>query len=344
MGHAIAFLTDAGEQIGLGHLRRCMTLGAALQEKGCEVRFIVPRAPLVQMLLRQNGFSESVPIDFESSTLLKETRAILTQFAAEFLIIDSYRIRNVHSGSVPARVGVLDDLADRWLPVDLVINSGVSASDLNHQVPSHTRLLLGAEYVLLRKEFRQNLERIVRAGVRSVLIPVGGMDPHGLTPRLLDWALRFYGDIDITVLVGPFFSAETCRQLKDIALSRPNIQLDSEAAHVRELMLSSDVAISGGGQTTYELAATGTPAVGIMLADNQRSNLRGLAAAGTLLWAGSADDDDLHVKVDDCLGRLNDVACRTALSKAGRGLVDGLGADRAAQAIIELCTDARKDN
>jgi len=41
---------------------------------------------------------------------------------------------------------------------------------------------------------------------------------------------------------------------------------------VAPLMLAADMAVCGGGQTTSELAATGTPAIAIRLAENQTLN------------------------------------------------------------------------
>ncbi len=45
---------------------------------------------------------------------------------------------------------------------------------------------------------------------------------------------------------------------------------------MRDVMLSSDVAISAGGQTLYELARTGTPTVAVSVADNQKKNVEAM--------------------------------------------------------------------
>src|SRR2546428_7754394 len=103
-------------------------------------------------------------------------------------------------------------------------------------------------------------------------------------------------------------------------------------------MLRCDVAVTGGGQTTYELAATGTPAIAIKMADNQTGNVRGLSVRGTLVWVGDADDSDLEGKVTGALKDLaNDKCKRDDMSRAGRALVDGLGTERVARAILEAC-------
>jgi spore coat polysaccharide biosynthesis predicted glycosyltransferase SpsG len=104
---------------------------------------------------------------------------------------------------------------------------------------------------------------------------------------------------------------------------------------VRGLMLGADVALCAGGQTTYELAATGTPAIAVQVAANQAGNLRGLEAAGALVWAGSVEDADLGDRVMAALAALaGDGARRAAMSRAGRALVDGKGIERVAEALL----------
>src|SRR3990170_2242854 len=49
---------------------------------------------------------------------------------------------------------------------------------------------------------------------------------------------------------------------------------------LRRLMLEADLAVTGGGTTLYECLATGTPVVGMCLADNQRPNIEELGGAG----------------------------------------------------------------
>jgi UDP-2,4-diacetamido-2,4,6-trideoxy-beta-L-altropyranose hydrolase len=98
------------------------------------------------------------------------------------------------------------------------------------------------------------------------------------------------------------------------------------------------VAITSGGQTTYELAATGLPACAVRVALNQTGNLEGLRARDAILWVGDVGDADLPTRVDRGLRALvTDARLRQSLSRAGQMTVDGRGASRVADAILELC-------
>jgi UDP-2,4-diacetamido-2,4,6-trideoxy-beta-L-altropyranose hydrolase len=102
-------------------------------------------------------------------------------------------------------------------------------------------------------------------------------------------------------------------------------------------MLAAGLAISGGGQTTFELAATGTPTVAIRLADNQTLTLETLAEAGALIQAGDAGDPALADAVAAAVERLiKDGDRRLEMSERARAAVDGQGAARVAREILAL--------
>ena len=335
---AIAFRTEGGVTGGLGHVRRSVTLAHELRKQGIKVYFVVNHDRAVLDILLGHNF-EAAEVGEDDERNLEETLAKIDQWGVNGLMIDSYRIRDVSPvrGHI-AFTGVIDDLADRLLPVDLVINGAANAGELSYRTSSRTKLLLGPEYALLREEFSREPDRQIRAQVGQMLIMMGGADPCALTPRLMTWTREAMGEAAMDVVVGPFFTEDAVRQIEQRAGSDHSIILHQDPKNLRDLMLRCDVAIAGGGQTTYELAATGTPAAAIKLADNQSGNLRGLSAKNTLEWVGDVQDDDLEGRVIRTLRNLAEHADKRAkMSQAGRALVDGRGAARVAQAVLEAC-------
>src|SRR5207244_11064830 len=108
-------------------------------------------------------------------------------------------------------------------------------------------------------------------------------------------------------VIGVFFSGATRDKIRHLVKEDADAHQYENPPQMRDLMLACDVAITGGGQTTYELAATGTPALAIRLADNQTGNLRGLSAHGAIRWAGDATDD---ARQDNVLKAVRSVAAR----------------------------------
>jgi UDP-2,4-diacetamido-2,4,6-trideoxy-beta-L-altropyranose hydrolase len=325
----IGVRTHGGPRIGLGHGRRCLTLAIALHRLGAPVLFIVEDDASTVALIERHGFEcHCVEVGRAEPNATIE---IVRDRCLKVLIADSYDIDTPYLEAVQPHVETLvtlDDLADRALPVDVVINAAIDASQLPYARLTQARLLLGPQYCLLREEFAREPDRLIQPNVSRILITIGGSDPQHLTARLMDWARQVQPTAQLDVIIGPFFD-----QRLDAADAR--VTLHHDPANMRELMLGCDLAICSGGQTTLELAATGTPALAIQLADNQAHNLTDLNRAGTLHLAGRGDDRDLAERITGGLTALiADPSRRAVMSMQGRALIDGRGAARVAQAIL----------
>lgn len=96
------------------------------------------------------------------------------------------------------------------------------------------------------------------------------------------------------------------------------------------------MAITGGGTTLYELAATGTPTLAFCLAANQVKNIKGMAEAGTLIdigWGNKWKEERLYKEASKLMG---DCILRIKMSKSGQKLVDGKGISMCVQVILSL--------
>ncbi|MFH1492280.1 MAG: hypothetical protein ABIE81_02930, partial [Candidatus Omnitrophota bacterium] len=103
---------------------------------------------------------------------------------------------------------------------------------------------------------------------------------------------------------------------------------------IASLMSRADFCISGGGQTTYELARCGIPTIGISLADNQLSNLKAWAKLGFLEFAGRYNEAGLSKKISQELKGLS-YKKRIRMSQIGQKAVDGQGARRLVKEILK---------
>jgi len=329
----VIFYTAADKCAGYGHFRRCLSLAEALRQLKVASIFLLEGDPAAA--------HEAASIGIEALTIhSKEKSARTTDLIRKrkplAVILDSYTLDPAYLIELKQKdmfVVVIDDLADRKLPVDLVINGSIDAAKLAYHAEKTTRFLLGPQYILLRSEFAEEPKRMIALHVRRVLVTVGGGDPNRLTARLVRWAAGAIYDASFDVVIGPLFDKPDVPSA-DLKLAAA---VHSNPQNIHNIMLDADLALCGGGQTTYELAATGTPAVAVRLADNQTQNLAGLNAAGALVWAGDVHDADLEGKTKRALAALaSDPARRTALSQRGRALVDGQGSPRVARAILDL--------
>lgn len=188
-GHAVrvAFRTDAGSAVGLGHLRRCLALAHALRAVGAESLMLLDGDHRALELAMAAGLEASAVARADDPGATVEWCGRL---GAAALVVDSYGFLPDDLGALVAAgrpVVVFDDTANRKLPVDLVINGGAGAGRLPYRGAPHTRYLLGPRYLALRPEFAEAAPRTIHDHVQRALVTIGGADPGRLTapPRPL---------------------------------------------------------------------------------------------------------------------------------------------------------------
>ena len=109
------------------------------------------------------------------------------------------------------------------------------------------------------------------------------------------------------------------------------VRLLGDPHDIPGLMAWADVAISGAGSTCWELAFMGLPAAVLVLADNQRGIAAGLAEYGTAINLGEAAEATDAQIADALCSLLGDRGLRARMSRKGKGLIDGRGAERVAE-------------
>ena len=332
----VAFRTGGGSEIGLGHVLRCLTLAKALRDRKVDCLFLLDGDQAVFDLVLASGFQLS---RIHPSDDLLETHQQCKSLRIGMVVADSYVLTPSYINGLRDAgfaVTVLDDLGDRDLPAHLVVNGSAGAENIPYESSQKTKFLLGPKYILLRPEFLQVPIRPINDYVEHVMVTVGGSDPHALTGRLMGYIAEALGPVQQDVVVGPLFrDVDAIRAMANEASG--TITLHESAPNMKELMLQADLVLCGGGQTTYELAALGTPAIAIQTAKNQMVNLTGLSIAETLKWCGDVHEENLASKLIDELQSLaGDVALRKSLSRRGPSLVDGGGAVRVTKAVLEL--------
>ncbi len=322
----IAIRTTCGRSIGFGHLRRCLTLAEELQRRGHAPALWITGDETGPRLVAEAGIAAE---HIEKGVAAVELRLQAAQ--PELLVVDDYALSAADIAQLHRRVrlAVVDDLADRALDADLIQNGNANAAELDYHSPPACVRLLGPRYSLLRAEFRARPRRTAPAQLRRVLVMLGGSDARGLTTRVARLCRQLLTEVAVDVVVGPLASLSDELSALDVTIHRAPPDLVT-------LMTNADLAVSAGGQTNYELAACGLPAVSICVADNQRGNLAALASVPTLL--ATFDDDDAGLRAS--LERLaQDRPLRQILSDAGQDLVDGLGAVRVAEALERKDSD-----
>ncbi|TCO71633.1 UDP-2,4-diacetamido-2,4,6-trideoxy-beta-L-altropyranose hydrolase [Rhodovulum euryhalinum] len=337
---------DGGQLIGGGHLMRCLTLAGAAAARGHQVLFAAARSDLNQRIAAA-GFPlvelaplphtpESAPPHAPWLSLPWDEDArlcadLVAAHGVDWVILDHYgldsrwseRVRKARPG---LRLLVLDDLDDRPLGADLLLDAGrFGGPPRRHPVPG---TLTGPAFALLRPEFAaRRAEALARRGgeVRRVLILPGLMDAAGLAPLALD-ALAGSG-LEAEVVMGA--TAQSLAEVRRRVAGRAGRSLTLDATDMADRMLRADLCIGAGGGTAWERCCLGLPTVAVAVAENQVAWIDALAARGAVEPLSLAE-----ARAGGLRGALEATIARApAMARAAAALCDGQGAARVLDAI-----------
>jgi UDP-2,4-diacetamido-2,4,6-trideoxy-beta-L-altropyranose hydrolase len=331
----LLFRTDGSATMGTGHVMRCIALAQAVQDTGGQAAFAVAestsgiQARLAEECCEALVISGAAGSKDDSS----QTIAFAREKRADWIVVDGYQFGGDYQRGLKAagcKVLFLDDYghADHYF-ADLVLNQNVQANEGMYAVREpYTRLLLGPDYCLLRREFAswRGWKREIAPVGHKVLVTMGGSDPENCTAMVIE-ALRPLLNIETTVVVGgsnPHF--DSLRRL--ISQCSGRTRLLRSVANMPELMAWADVAVSGAGSTCWEMCLLRLPMVLIDLADNQKpiaGALEGIDAAIHLGAAANVSADEVAKRIGSLLASPKD---RAVLSERCGQLVDGRGTER----------------
>ena len=328
---------------------RCLEIAKAYRETVGSVQFLVADADS-KSFIESMGFS-CYQMDSKWNALedeiskLKECRE---KCLVECLLIDSYYVTKEYVNawkSLGVKVAYLDDLCKESYNVDMLFNGAIWATDQMYErlYEDSTQKYMGCKYLPIRKEFALLPEKQIKQTADTVLVLSGGTDPYHF---LLDFVENMPEDMargsEYYLVCGIF--NDDYEKILEYCKDKPNIHVLKNVNNLYEYMLFSDVAVSAGGMTLYELCACGTCTITYLLADNQQGNIEGFAKEGLFETIGDIrekiDFERLFTKIDALMA---DYDLRNEISKKIRNLVDGKGAYRIADKLKCMILGEKND-
>src|SRR2546427_1351793 len=181
---------DANVEIGTGHVMRCLALAQAWQDRGGDVVFAMAEAsPGIDERLRleqaQISRLDAMPGSADDAA---QTASLARELQADWAVVDGYHFDSAYQRSLKGeglKLMVIDDYGHAGhYSADVVVNQNISAKEsLYTSRERYTRLCLGLDYVLLRREFKEwrEWEREIAPLAKQIVVAMGGGDPQNLT-------------------------------------------------------------------------------------------------------------------------------------------------------------------
>ncbi len=336
--------------IGAGHLARVTALLAAWTELGGRAQLVGSGAMgAAAERLTAAGIDLIDASPGALDVLIAHARAA----SADALVIDDYAVtpNDIDALRIVAPVLALDDEARHAQRAELVLNQNVGFDEARYRrAPGEsapwTRLLVGAPYIVLRRELRAELRSTLRD---ALLLSFGGSDPARLTRPITEafiaararraarsGARLLVDDPIADVLCGAGVERADVAALRALERDGAPIRVHEDVRDVVPLFTRARVAIVAAGSTVWELARCGVPCVCLSVATNQRVVGEGIARAEAGLDAGDVADTTPAALVAAAFALHDDPLRLAAMSRAARALVDGRGVLRVIDALADV--------
>ena len=313
---------DGSKLIGFGHAVRCLALVQAWTDSGGRATVVTAELPdaVRSSLLSEQAAVLDLP---RPDAVTPSFRHALEQ--ADWTVFDSYTISSeIRSLAIDhgSRSLVIDDFGSSPKPIatNILLDQNIGVTADYYEDDLVDRFLLGTSYTLLRRIFRQGNvpERTVASRRMNILVATGGTIRPDITEVLQNLIVELEQLGHQVTIAGSSFGESTL----------PFDEFPSA-------LLETDLAVTASGTTTWELLWAGIPVVAIPIANNQEpiaAHLAGIGAAVTLDPKTPNFETELLTTVKEVT--VNE-ELQASLSDKGRDLIDGQGAERVAQIMLE---------
>lgn len=306
--------------MGMGHLFRMINLYGVLRQSGAKATMVLlGKHPPASEWLSRAGIPFEVVAN--PNTAQPNWEAALTlRYGAKIWVNDRLQTDIGHAIRVKElglRLVTFDDLGSGAALADIHV---AALAGIREETPHGVKVLTGLKYLMLSPEIARF--RRQRTECNSWVVSLGGSDTHGVTIRIAQWLSA--RQQPATLILGPGFNHDEMLS----GISGSNITVKSSVPSLAAEFAKHDLAITGGGLTAFEAAATGLPTVTVANEAWEVAHCLYLQAAGCTVFAGPYENINLSL-----LERPLDIA---KMSKAALITVDVDGIDRVHYELMSL--------
>ena len=321
MNKNLFIFTEAGEDIGFGHIMRCQALSAQFENNGTDVTIYLYTKGDINLQESKIKVANWLQASFfeKDGAFFNDSTALVDSYLAEASVYKKIK-------SVFSKVIVIDDYNRIVYPnSDILINPGIWGNKLDYSNQT-ARIEVGSQFIILRNDFiKYRNQYTVRKDIKSIGITLGGNDFRKLIPVLTKQIANDNAFENILVFSG----SEAYKNELTKTISHNNIEFFGylDADTMAQKLLSCDVVVSAAGQTINELAFLGIPTIAIGVDHDQKFNLQGFHKNGFINNELQWDQPDLLKMTQAILESMQDAETRLKTHAIGQKIVDGNGTE-----------------
>ena len=264
----IVIRTDATNEIGTGHVYRQLYLASRIMEH--EVIFLMDNSKSLGIEIVKKNNYPIVTFEgecFEKISELKPDIVVNDILDTTLDYMEYFKEKNIYTIN-------FEDLGEGAKIADIVFNALY-----DYKIPLKN-IKMGYEYYVLRDEFKEFNKKEIKEKVEKILITFGGTDPNNYTEKILNLLSCYNESIYIDVILGLGYKEK--EYIKNKYKDSRNIRVVDSVTNISDYMYDSDIVITSGGRTMYEVASLGIPCMVLCQNERELTHLFGNAGNGFL--------------------------------------------------------------
>lgn len=288
----VNIFTEAGNNIGWGHVSRCLALYEELIDREIEVQMIIYGEFNHHRMLDSFNY---IKADWKQKEFLERF-----QFENSFAIVDSYladfdTYKYISDSTLKSLF--IDDTNRLEYPSGIILNPAFDTTSIDYRMDKNKAYLIGKEYTILRKTFSKKILMKTRENVERVLF----IDSSVLNNSLIQNLTPFISDLLKKYKVDIISNLDYEEISKNKNLIR---HFNLTAEEVKKLISKADIVIASAGQVINELIISEKPLIPIILADNQKYQVEALVNSFPFIEPIHINNPQILVKVSSAFKNL----------------------------------------
>ena len=322
-------ITEGGREFGFGHITRTQSISYFFTLNGFSIRFIINGDDSIcndDNILIFDWINDTKLLfnEIEKSTII----------LLDSIVVSNDLIKQIEKKDKPV-IFIDDDkrrnILDRGFVLDWTVLS--EKKDYFKDKKDGVKYFLGSYYTPLRKEFLDIKKHKIDTNLNSITITFGGSDIRNLTPKIMRYLSEKFCDITLNVVIGNGYS--NVEEIKSLKKENINLIYNATAIQMIELMQNSSLVIASGGQTLYEMAYIGVPAISILLVDNAKDDTIGWDEVGAIKYIGWYNDKNLLQNLVYEIYNLKDSSKRLSMQKNGMKYIGKGGINKFVKEVLD---------
>ena len=339
----LAIRADSSENIGTGHIVRCVSLAKELRKSGIKVYFISKNYKgNILKLVKKNKFLLTKLDQFLSiKEDISATSKILEKYKIDSLILDNYNLNSIWEKSIKKKLKkliVISD-SDKNHFCDILINYNILQNKkkyfLNNN-KSATRVFFGLRYAILNDEYQKIKKKInIKKKLKKINIFFGGFkESLELLEIVIDiMSSKALRRIKLDIIPG--LNQKITKTINYKLNNRGNYNIHQNLPSLAKVIKNADLGIGCGGTANLERLCLGIPSVVFLAAKNQELLGNALAKKDFIIKVKKKNNLINKKHLSSIIKKIyKNQSILEKYSKKNKLLVDGLGSKRIAGAIL----------